>query len=199
MNAYDKLYLEDAMANLAVMLDYGTMTYGDTETFFNRFLVSDISKQFGAGNPRYISGMSGIELAESVMEETGGKSKYRSLPPPTSDSKKKCPHWADTLSNGADFARFNIVFEAVLIQTLCELIGQVCVFVYESTDMPTGCSGIQTIYNQPTALDSGNDCVIRLTSDIAGIDDDFALCVGVISKFLFHGDYLSYFLYYIMS
>lgn len=76
MNAYDKIYLDDAMSNLAVMLDYGAMTYGNPETFFNRFLVSDISKQFGAGNPRYVAGMSGIELAEKVIEDTGGQSLY---------------------------------------------------------------------------------------------------------------------------
>ena len=28
MNAYDNAYLEDAMSNLAVMLDYGSMAYG---------------------------------------------------------------------------------------------------------------------------------------------------------------------------
>ena len=71
MNAYDKIYLDDAMSNLAVMLDYGSATYGDPETFFNRFLVSDISKQFAMGNPRYLSGMCGIELAERVVEESG--------------------------------------------------------------------------------------------------------------------------------
>ena len=76
MNAYDKAYLEDAMSNLAVMLDYGSMTYGDPELFFDRFLVSDISKQFGSGNPRYIAGMSGIELAEKVIEDTGGTPVY---------------------------------------------------------------------------------------------------------------------------
>lgn len=76
MNAYDKTYLEDAMSNLAVMLDYGSMTYGDPELFFDRFLVSDISKQFGSGSPRYIAGMSGIELAEKVIEDTGGMPIY---------------------------------------------------------------------------------------------------------------------------
>ena len=76
MNAYDKAYLEDAMSNLAVMLDYGSMTYGDPELFFDRFLVSDISKQFGSGSPRYIAGMSGIELAEKVIEDTGGTPAY---------------------------------------------------------------------------------------------------------------------------
>lgn len=75
-NAYDKIYLDDAMLNLAVMLDYGAMTYGDAEVFFDRFLVSDISKQFAAGNPRYIAGMSGIELAEKVIESTGGNPQY---------------------------------------------------------------------------------------------------------------------------
>ena len=64
------------MSNLAVMLDYGSMTYGDPEMFFDRFLVSDISKQFGSGSPRYISGMSGIELAEKVIEDTGGTPIY---------------------------------------------------------------------------------------------------------------------------
>lgn len=76
MNAYDKTYLEDAMSNLAVMLDYGAMTYGDAEMFFDRFLVSDISKQFAVGNPRYVAGMSGIELAEKVIEDTGGTPVY---------------------------------------------------------------------------------------------------------------------------
>ena len=76
MNAYDKIYLEDAMSNLAVMLDYGSMTYGDPEQFFDRFLVSEISKQFGSGSPRYIAGMSGIELAEKVIGDTGGTPVY---------------------------------------------------------------------------------------------------------------------------
>ena len=39
MNAYDKIYLDDAMSNLAVMLDYGAIAYGGAEMFFNRFLV----------------------------------------------------------------------------------------------------------------------------------------------------------------
>ena len=76
IHAYDKIYLDDAMSNLAVMLDYGSMTYGDPEMFFDRFLVSDISKQFGSGSPRYIAGMSGIELAEKVIEDTGGTPVY---------------------------------------------------------------------------------------------------------------------------
>lgn len=71
MNAYNKIYLDDAMHNLAVMLDYGTQADGDSKQFFDRFIVSDISKQFEKGNPKYIAGYSGIELAKFVLKSTG--------------------------------------------------------------------------------------------------------------------------------
>ena len=73
MNAYSKIYLEDAMNNLAVMLDYGGIADGDSQRFFDRFVVSSISKQFEKGNPKYIAGYSGIELAELVLMVTGAK------------------------------------------------------------------------------------------------------------------------------
>jgi DNA-binding XRE family transcriptional regulator len=73
MNAYSKIYLEDAMNNLAVMLDYGGLADGDSQRFFDRFVVSSISKQFEKGNPKYIAGYSGIELAELVLMVTGAK------------------------------------------------------------------------------------------------------------------------------
>ena len=71
MNAYSKIYLEDAMNNLAVMLDYGGLADGDPQRFFDRFVVSNISKQFEKGNPKYIAGHSGVELAELVLRLTG--------------------------------------------------------------------------------------------------------------------------------
>jgi hypothetical protein len=82
MTAYSKIYLEDAMANLAAMMDYGSSNYGGTDAFYDRFLVSNISKQFGKGNPKYVCGMSGIELAEKIVEETGGTpvhSEYKAI------------------------------------------------------------------------------------------------------------------------
>lgn len=74
MYAYDKIYIEDAMHNLAVMLDYGAMKIGNAVSFFERFQVSGVSKQFGRGNPKYVVGMSGVELAEAVLCETGEES-----------------------------------------------------------------------------------------------------------------------------
>lgn len=71
-NAYNKIYLDDAMHNLGVMLDYGTMAVGDASAFFDRFLVSGLARQFGNGNPKYVAGMSGIELAQTALWLTGG-------------------------------------------------------------------------------------------------------------------------------
>ena len=42
----------------------------DPDRFGNAFIVSDVSRQFAAGNPRYIAGMNGCELARQVLSET---------------------------------------------------------------------------------------------------------------------------------
>ena len=71
--AYKKTYLNGAMRNLAVMMDCGVRKYGySIEEFYRKFLSCKVSRQFAAGNPRYLVGMSGAELADSVVEAAGG-------------------------------------------------------------------------------------------------------------------------------
>lgn len=71
--AYKKTYLNGAMRNLAVMMDCGVRKYGyPIEEFYQKFLDCNVSRQFAAGNPRYLVGMSGAELADSVVEASGG-------------------------------------------------------------------------------------------------------------------------------
>ena len=71
--AYKKTYLNGAMRNLAVMMDCGVRKYGYTiGEFYQRFLSCEVSRQFAAGNPRYLVGMSGAELADCVVEASGG-------------------------------------------------------------------------------------------------------------------------------
>lgn len=61
------------MRNLAVMMDCGVRKYGyPIEEFYERFLASDVSRQFAKCNPRYLVGLYGAELADSVVEATGG-------------------------------------------------------------------------------------------------------------------------------
>ena len=60
------------MRNLAVMMDCGVRKYGyPIDEFYNKFLSCDVSRQFAKGNPRYLVGMSGAELADMVVEASG--------------------------------------------------------------------------------------------------------------------------------
>ena len=70
-NAYSALYLDDAMANLGDMVEFAVCDLGfDPDVFFGWFISSGIASKFGKGNPKYITGMSGFELAEAVLNET---------------------------------------------------------------------------------------------------------------------------------
>ena len=72
MHAYGEDYLELAQKNLGNMLDYAvnSLKY-DLKRFYDMFLVSGLSKQFENGNPKYIAGMTGCELAKEVLCEIG--------------------------------------------------------------------------------------------------------------------------------
>lgn len=72
-HAYDKEIMLSARDNLAVMIDYAVTWCGiDLREFYNRWLGSGIPEMFGIGHPKFTLGMSGIELAVRVVENTGG-------------------------------------------------------------------------------------------------------------------------------
>ena len=71
MNAYSGLYLDDAMQNLGDMVEYAVCDCGyDPDEFFGWFVSSGVASKFEKGNPKYITGMSGVELAEAVLRAT---------------------------------------------------------------------------------------------------------------------------------
>lgn len=73
-HAYDEIYLDDAMETLGGAVEYATLFCNiDGQEFLDLFIVSAISEEFGKGNVKYISGMSGIELARCVLERCGKK------------------------------------------------------------------------------------------------------------------------------
>lgn len=72
IHAYDEIYLDDAMETLGSAVEYATLLCKvDGQAFLNFFVASGLAKEFGRGNVRYISGMSGIELARLVLETCG--------------------------------------------------------------------------------------------------------------------------------
>ena len=72
MRAYPCDYLITAQRIMGDMLDFAVNTCGiDIEKFFGLFLMSDVSVQFQNGNPTYIAGKTGCELAKEVIIESG--------------------------------------------------------------------------------------------------------------------------------
>ena len=72
-HAFSELYIENAQRVFAQMTHYVIhdlkMEY---DPFFRLFVQSGVAAQFEKGNPRYVAGMSGTELADEVMRRVTG-------------------------------------------------------------------------------------------------------------------------------
>jgi len=74
IRAYDEDYVISAQRILGDMMDFAvnTLEY-DGDIFFSMFIVSGMAHQFGTGNPSYVAGRTGCELAREVIRESGLK------------------------------------------------------------------------------------------------------------------------------
>jgi DNA-binding Xre family transcriptional regulator len=72
--AYDELYLPLAQRVMGDMLDFSVNTLRVAlGEFYRMFLVSGMARQFEIGNPTYVAGKNGCEVARLVMDECGWK------------------------------------------------------------------------------------------------------------------------------
>jgi DNA-binding transcriptional regulator YiaG len=82
IHAYDKVYLDKARSALGRMLDFAVYELNyEISDFFSLFLSSGVAKRFEQGDFAVLVGMSGVELAYEVLEQSGisvqrRKSKY---------------------------------------------------------------------------------------------------------------------------
>lgn len=92
MHAYSEKYLNSATTILAEMADYAVNDCGlDGDEFMHMFIVSGAAKLFARGNLKYITGRSGIEIADEVIR----KVKNDHTAAPLTDSVNKTPeYWA---------------------------------------------------------------------------------------------------------
>lgn len=91
MHAYPETYLNDAMNNLGNMFDYGLVDlHYDPERFYEQFLTSGVAKQFEQGNPKYVAGLSGPELAIEVIYRTED---HRPTQMPSEEIDKSPEYW----------------------------------------------------------------------------------------------------------
>ncbi len=72
IHAYDKIYLDKARTSLGRMLDFAVYDLNyDIAEFFELFIKSGIAERFENGDFYVIAGMSGVELAYKVLEQSG--------------------------------------------------------------------------------------------------------------------------------
>ncbi len=71
IRAYNEIYMPDAAARLSLCFDYVLNDCGiDADAFAQLFVVSGVAEQMERGNPAYLSGMSGLEIAREILAKT---------------------------------------------------------------------------------------------------------------------------------
>lgn len=71
IRAYAETYVAGAQNILGHAVDFAVMTLNlDPDVFGNAFIVSNVSRQFANGNPRYVAGLNGCELVRQALSET---------------------------------------------------------------------------------------------------------------------------------
>ena len=72
IHAYDKAYLDKARVALGRMLDFAVydLEY-DISDFFDLFISSGVASRFEQGDFTLLAGMSGIEIAYTVLDQAG--------------------------------------------------------------------------------------------------------------------------------
>ena len=71
IHAYNEYYLNTAQNILGHATDFAIMSLNlEPDIFGDAFAVSSVSKHFASGNPLYVAGMNGCELAREILTET---------------------------------------------------------------------------------------------------------------------------------
>ena len=90
-HAYQEIYLSNAQAALGDAFDYGVRVCGVSgENFIKLFIVSSVSKHMENGEPAYLAGKSGIELAAQILAETTGMTEQPEQP---ERYARSCEYW----------------------------------------------------------------------------------------------------------
>lgn len=122
IHAYDKLYLEKARTALGRMLDFAVYDLGrEIDGFFGMFLASGVAARFETGDCAVLVGMSGVELAYEVLEQSGVQTK-RVKPNYTVDrSREYWTGWALAYYQWETSLRFAEIVEYIPIRDVMGL------------------------------------------------------------------------------
>ncbi len=70
IKSYDVTYLDNVATNIGTMFEYAVFCNYEPIEYWNIFISSDVAKQIENGNPKYLVGLSAIDLLELVVGKT---------------------------------------------------------------------------------------------------------------------------------
>lgn len=120
--AYDEKYVEDAMNNLAEMVDYAVNACRiEIDDFWETFLVSGYAELFGKGVPKYVCGLSGTELALEVLSKMTG---LKDFPDPRTEYYPGPEYWGGWILAYYQWysgRRFQDIYEFIKMRDLLKM------------------------------------------------------------------------------
>ena len=97
-HAYSESYLNNAKDRLSSFFDYAINDCKLKPDWITAlFINTGYAEQFERGNPAYVAGMSGVELARAVITKAYGP---KELPAPTNAEDCSPEYWAGWSTNG---------------------------------------------------------------------------------------------------
>lgn len=114
MYAYSEYYLNDAKENLAAFYDYGVGTCKiemDLLTWI--FIKSGYADRFERGNPAVIAGMSGIELARTVIHDSFPDKEFEEYVPSIGRTDLYWAGWVLAEFQWSTCMRFKDIFDRI--------------------------------------------------------------------------------------
>ena len=113
-HAYSELYLSDAKKSLGTMVDYAVHDCEyDVDWMIELFMKSGYAKQFEKGNPTVVGGMSGVELARSIIDKIYKKDLEIEAAQPMDKTSEYWAGWAIADYQWYSGYRFEDIFEKV--------------------------------------------------------------------------------------
>ena len=119
IHAYPETYLSKAQASLGDAFDYAINTCGiPGKDFVKLFTASSVSKRIENGEPAFLSGKSGIEIAADVILETTGRQLEKEPKPQLGRSPEYWIGWAVCYYQWLSGRSFSDIFTALSFDDL---------------------------------------------------------------------------------
>ena len=119
LHAYQEIYLRHAQNAIGDTFDYAINTCKISgENFIQMLLSSSVCKKLENGEPNYLAGKSGIEIAREILKETTGKEFGQEQKYNTFRSPEYWIGWVVSYYQWFSGRRYYQIFEALPFQDL---------------------------------------------------------------------------------